>query len=92
MAASIPLLQTLATTFTPHHCHYQNFHASRQVIDFIEVTTKKPAAEGVWCRTRGDVMALWMALQPVQMALQQVVADAAAAAEPRKENPPETEV
>lgn len=37
-------------------------------------------------------MALWMALQPVQMALQQVVADAAAAAEPRKENPPETEV
>jgi hypothetical protein len=30
-------------------------------------------------------MALWMALQPV-------VADAAAAAEPRKENPPETEV
>jgi hypothetical protein len=38
-----------------------------------------------------DVLALWMALQPVQMALQQVVA-AAAAAEPRKENPPETEV
>jgi hypothetical protein len=39
----------------------------------------------------GDVLALWMALQPVQMALQQVVADAAAA-EPNKENPPETEV
>lgn len=38
----------------------------------------------------GDVLALWMALQPVQMALQQVVAGAAA--EPGKENPPETEV
>ena len=52
MAVSVSDSWAIASTFTTQSCHYNNFLAHRQVVDFIEYATKNPGERGIWRRTR----------------------------------------
>jgi len=58
MRTSIAFTPNIASTAHTTHCHYSNFSAHHQVVDFIERTTGKRLGFGVWCRTRAFVAAV----------------------------------